>query len=114
MPDDAPQPTRKSGVVGQTWQSRPCGEKCLLDGVLGLMKIAQQSERRAEREVLKPSRKLDKSAHVAFVGALNKPFQVHLTFPHTPLKCQESGMSFTPVRASGNFCSPIGLNLDAE
>ncbi len=45
MPDDATQPNRKSGVVGQAWQARPRGQKCLLDSVLGLMKIAQQSER---------------------------------------------------------------------
>jgi NAD(P)-dependent dehydrogenase (short-subunit alcohol dehydrogenase family) len=77
MPHDAPQPGRKCRRIGKARQRRPRRHKGLLHHVLGLLEIADQSQRRAEREVLKPPRQVHKGLDVATACQAHQMFVFH-------------------------------------
>src|SRR5438067_2503368 len=77
MPDDAPQPARKSCRLGERRQAGPCGDKSLLHNILGLLKIPDLGQRRAEREVLEALRQVDEGLEIALPRPANQIFVIH-------------------------------------
>ena len=77
MPHDAAQPTWKCRRIGEPRQRRPRRHESLLHHVLRVLEIADHSQRRAEREVLKPPRQVHKRLDIANACPAHQMFVVH-------------------------------------
>ena len=71
--DDAPEPARERGRIGQGPQAEPRGDEGLLDDVLRLLEIAQKGQGVAEGHLLKASRHLRERLEVPFPGPPDQP-----------------------------------------
>src|ERR1700742_1812873 len=77
VPDNSPQPARKCRRLGKGRKRRPCGNEGLLDDIFRLLKVVELGERRAEGEMLKAARQIDKGLNVASSRLANQLLMIH-------------------------------------
>jgi hypothetical protein len=77
MPDVTPEPARKGSGFGEGRKRQPRRNERLLHDVLGLLEIANVSQRRAEGEKLEASRQIHEGELVAFDCPAHEVYVIH-------------------------------------